>query len=59
MTVGGAGGVAVRDDGCGKVLYQVQVDTGLENIWVGDKVILVIPKTFNNKNTLSCVIMNK
>ena len=59
VTVGGAGGVAVRDDRSGKVLYQVQVDTGLENIWVGDTVILVIPRSFKNNNTVSCIMMNK
>ena len=55
---GGRGGVMVRDERSGKVV--VELDRGgvaVDNMWVGDTSIVLVPGDFSHDNTLCCVKM--
>ena len=52
---GGAGGVVAREESTGRVIWEENVGVEVENIWVGDTIILVIPPNFKHNNTLSCL----
>ena len=52
---GGAGGVVAREEATGRVIWEENVGVEVENIWVGDTIILIIPQNFKHNNTLSCI----
>ena len=54
-TVSGARSVTVREERTGKVIWEETVDTVIENIWVGDTVIVIIPPDLRQGNTVSCI----
>lgn len=58
MTFGGASGcVAVREEDTGRMIWEEMSDTAaVENMWVGDKVILLVPGDFKLENGPSCII---
>lgn len=61
VTFGGASGcVAVREEDTGRVIWEERTDTGaVENVWVGDRVILLVPGDFKLENSLSCVFVEE
>ena len=61
VTFGGASGsVAVRDEDTGRMLWEERTDTAaVENVWVGDNVILLMPGDFKLENSPSCIIVEK
>ena len=58
VTFGGASGcVAVREEDTGRMIWEEMSDTAaVENMWVGDKVILLVPGDFKLENGPSCII---
>ena len=59
VTFGGASGsVAVRDEDTGRMLWEERTDTvSVENIWVGDRLIVIVPGDFTQDNSPSCLFI--
>ena len=61
VTLGGvSGGVAVREEDTGRLVWEERPDTGaVEAVWVGDKVILLVPGDFKQDNCPTCINVEK
>ena len=61
VTFGGASGaVAVREEDTGRMLWEERTHTAsVENIWVGDRLILIVPGDFTKENSPSCIMVKK
>ena len=54
-TVPGARTITVRDERSGGKLWEESLQVDIENMWVGDSIIVTVPKTFKQGNTV-CLI---
>ena len=54
-TVPGARSITVRDDMSGGKLWEESLQVDIENMWVGDSIMVTVPKTFKHGNTV-CLI---
>ena len=51
-TVSGAHTIQARDDQTGDQLWEETVKMEIENMWVGDQIIVTVPKNFEKRNTV-------
>ena len=54
-TVSGTRTVTAREENTGKVVWEEVVDSVIQNIWVGDNIIVSIPTDFKQGNTVACI----
>ena len=54
-TVAGARHIVVREEQSGGKLWEETLEVEIENMWVGDSIIVTVPKTFKQGNTV-CMI---
>jgi len=54
-TVPGARTITARDEQTGGKLWEEHLQVDIENIWMGDSIIVTVPKTFKHENTV-CII---
>ena len=55
LTVSGSRAVTTREEETGKVVWEEVVESVIQNIWVGDSVVVVIPPDFKQGNTVACI----
>ena len=55
LTVSGTRTVTAREENTGKVVWEEVVDSVIQNIWVGDNIVVSIPPDFKQGNTVACI----
>ena len=49
------GYLSAREEDTGRQVWEEVVDSVIQNIWVGDNIIVIVPPDFKQGNTVACI----
>ena len=54
-TAPGARKIVIRDEQTGEEIWEKTLKMEIENLWVGDSIVVTVPKNFEHGNTICMV----